>query len=144
MAVALAQSNREEEFPTAVGYAMGYLAAVAALPLLAHELPRRGLLLGIGLMLACIVAMRIYQHFVIGGVLSPRRAKDVMRSVDLASLFLLMCSLFVTLSLDARGVQHGWTLFAVLALAALVCSLIMLRQAHTTWFSLTILSRQEL
>jgi predicted membrane channel-forming protein YqfA (hemolysin III family) len=143
MSIAQAANTRAEEFPTAVGYSMGYLGAVAALPLLAHELTWRELPLTIGFMLACILGMRIYQHYVISGVLSPRRAKDVMRSVDMASLFLLMCSLFVTLSLDARGVEHGWTLFAVLALAALVCSLIMLRQAHVTWFSLTLLSRQD-
>jgi len=139
-----AAAARAEEFPTAVGYVLGYLAAVAALPLLAHEIPWRELPLGVAAILACVVGLRVYQHFVIGEALSPLRAKAVMRRVDLGSVLLLLGSVFITLSFDARGVDDNWTLFALLALAALVGSLTMLRQAREVWFSSAFVSRQEL
>jgi predicted membrane channel-forming protein YqfA (hemolysin III family) len=139
-----AAAARAEEFPTAVGYVVGYLGAVAALPVLAHELPWRELPLGAASVLACVAAFRVYQHFVIGDALSPLRARAVMRRVDLGSVFLFLVSFFITRSLDSLGVDDHWTLFSVLALAALVGTLTMLRQAREIWFSSSFVSRQEL
>ena len=139
-----AVASRIEAFPTAVGYVLGYLGAVAAVPLLAHELPWRELPLGAAAFLACVVGLRVYQQVVIGDLLSPLRAKAVMRRVDLGSVFVLMSSVFITLVLDARGVDDNLTLFVLLALAALVASLTLLRQAREVWLSSTFVSRQEL
>jgi len=136
--------QRAEEFPTALGYVLGYLAAVAALPLLAHELPwRQSPLLSAGFV-ALVVCLRVFQHVVICDVLSPMRARAVMRRVDLASLLLAACSVFVAVSFDARGSSDRLAVLLMLALATLVACLIMLRQAREVWFSSTFLSRQEL
>lgn len=136
--------QRAEEFPTAVGYVLGYLVALAALPLLAHELPWRDMPLLSAGFVALVVALRVFQQVVIGDVLSPLRARAVMRRVDLASALLTACSVFVAVSFDARGSSDRLAVLLMLALATLVGCLIMLRQAREVWFSSTFLSRQEL
>ena len=122
---------------------LGYLLAVGAGPLLAYDIPWRQSLWLSGSFVVVVIGLRWYLGEAVHGVLSRSRARAVLRRVDVASVLLLAAAMLITWIQDARQVGDGWTLLALLAIASLLGTLIMLRQARSTWLSSSFLSRLE-
>lgn len=132
-----------EDFHKAVAYALGYLMAAAALPMLAWSLPwRQSARVGVMLVLT-VLLLRLFQGMVVRGTLSPLRAKAVLLRVDLASLFVFTASACIAWELGPGGSAPFQALLTVWAVAALSCAVAMLQQARQKWFSLTFLSQQD-
>jgi predicted membrane channel-forming protein YqfA (hemolysin III family) len=133
-----------DEFPRAAAHALGYIGALAALPLLAEPLPWHKSLAVASLLLALVLLLRAYLSMAVRQALSPRRSGAVLMWTDLGALFLLIASAWAVFAVHAARQSDGWAAFLGLwALAALVCSLRLLARARHTWFSETFLSRME-
>ncbi len=134
--------EHHDGFPRAAGHAVGYLAAVAAIPPLAAQMPwHDSAVLCTGL-LAAVGALRGYLGVVVRDALSRLRAKAVLGWVDRAAFFLLVASMVAVYAVDSVVQFDVWAAFSAIAvLAALGRSANALGQGHDTWFSSSFLSR---
>jgi hemolysin III len=128
--------DRREEYPSAVGHALGYLLAIGSLPLLAQGLAwNKSIPVAAALILA-VAVLRTYLGTSVRDALSQGRAKAVMNRVDQAAIFLFIAGAYTAFALDALREGMGWAAFmAVWAVAALGCSVRLLGRARHTWFS---------
>jgi hypothetical protein len=128
--------------PTVAGYVLGFLFAVAAGPILLPDLHGRGLTLAVGLLAACVAGLRLHLRWVIFTLLSPARSRAVLTRVDAGSVLLLVCSVLLRLAAGSGGNKLEQDLLCLLAVAALLGSLIMMRQARHIWFASSFVSQQ--
>jgi hemolysin III len=128
--------NRREEFPNAVGHALGYLLAIGSLPFLAQNLPWNKSVPVAAVLVIAVVLLRTYLGSSVRDALSAGRAKAVMNRVDQSAIFLFIAGAYTAFALDALREGMGWAAFlAVWAVAALGCSVRLLGRARHTWFS---------
>ena len=138
------EPDHEDEYPRAVGHAMGYLAMVAACPPLAVQLVTHHVA-AMGLALLLLVAiLRTYMRTLVRDALSPLRARYVLTGVDQAAACLVIasaCAVFALASVDRDALWAGLLGFAALLAAGLSAQ--RLFSARRTWHSSTFLSRLE-
>jgi channel protein (hemolysin III family) len=130
-----------EDYARSSAHAMGYLLAIAALPVLTSSLPLRGGLVVAALLIIGVGLMRQFLVMSVRSALSRGRAKAVISWVDMAAVFIGLASIHTVLAYESLRHNDGWAYcLAVWALAAMGCSARGLVKASRTWHSSSFVS----
>jgi predicted membrane channel-forming protein YqfA (hemolysin III family) len=130
-----------QNFPNAVGHALGFLIAVASVPALVGSMPWQASLPIYALLIVVILVLRTYLGTAVRDALSPVRARAILNRVDQSAVFVFIgsvCTVFTLASLQ-RGI--AWVaLGALSAVAAFALSAWLLGRARHTVSSSSFLS----
>lgn len=109
-----------EEIANAISHGIGFVASLAALPVLILLAVRRGdawTIVGTSVFGASLVTL--YAVSTVYHGLAPGRAKRIWRRIDHASVYLLIAGTYTPFALGLRG-AWGWSLFGVVWGMALI------------------------
>lgn len=116
--------SRGEEIANSVSHGVGFLAAVAALPILVIAAVGRGYAPGVvGAAVFGTTLVALYLTSTLYHAWPPTRTKRVLRVVDHAAIFLLIAGTYTPFTLGVLRGAWGWTLFGLvwgLALAGVI------------------------
>jgi hemolysin III len=109
-----------EEIANSVSHGIGFLALLAAMPLLAGSALRHGTAALVGALAFGASAAVLYLASTLYHALTPARAKRFLRVVDHSAIYLLIAGTYTPFTLGVLRGAWGWTLFGIVwALAAL-------------------------
>jgi hemolysin III len=109
-----------EEIANSVSHGIGFLAVLAAMPLLWTSGSRHGAAALIGALAFGASAALLYLTSTLYHALTPARAKRVLRVLDHSAIYLLIAGTYTPFTLGVLRGAWGWTLFGLVwALAAL-------------------------
>ncbi len=129
------QSLREE-IANAVSHGLGFLLAVASLPILVTFASRHGSSVTVaGAVVFSVTMMLLYLASAVYHALPPGRWKERVNRLDHAAIFLFIASSYTPFVLGPLRGGWGWALFGVVwALAALgVAAKLLDRLQHPLW-----------
>lgn len=106
------QSPREE-IANSVSHGIGFVAALAALPVLVMGAMDEGASAIVGAAIFGSAVAILYLTSTVYHALPPRRAKHVFRVLDHAAIYLLIAGTYTPLALLMVGGAWGWSLFGV-------------------------------
>lgn len=112
-----------EEIANSVSHGVGFLAALAATPLLVLAAIPRGAASIVGVSVFAATMAALYLASTLYHALPQSRAKRVFRVIDHAAIFFLIAGTYTPFTLGVLRGAWGWTLFGTvwgLALAGLV------------------------
>jgi len=113
------QSPREE-IANSISHGIGFLAAVAAVPILIVTAVRRGDAAGIvGVSIFAAASVVLYLTSTLYHALPRSRIKRVFRVLDHAAIFLLIAGTYTPFTLGVLRGAWGWTLFGIVWALAL-------------------------
>ena len=118
------EQSTGEEIANTVSHAIGFVAAVAAIPILVVAAVRNGgaaAVVGASIFAATMAAL--YLISTLFHALPRNRAKHVLQRLDHAAIFLLIAGTYTPFTLGVLGGAWGWTLFGLvwgLALAGIL------------------------
>lgn len=106
------QSPREE-IANSVSHGIGFVAALAALPVLVMGAMDEGASAIVGAAIFGSAVAILYLTSTVYHALPPRRAKHVFRVLDHAAIYLLIAGTYTPFTLGVLRGPWGWTLFGV-------------------------------
>jgi hemolysin III len=106
------QSPREE-IANSISHGIGFVAALAALPVLVMGAMDEGASAIIGAAIFGSAVAILYLTSTVYHALPPRRAKHVFRLLDHAAIYLLIAGTYTPFTLGVLRGPWGWTLFGV-------------------------------
>ena len=113
-----------EEIANSVSHGVGFLAAIAAAPVLVHSAIRHdGAARIAGASVFAATTVLLYLTSTLYHALPRNRAKEVFRVLDRAAIFLMIAGTYTPFTLGVLRGTWGWTLFGLvwgLALAGVV------------------------
>ena len=108
-----------EEIANAVSHGVGLLAAIVATPLLIVSASGKGIASMAGAIVFAATVVLLYLASTLYHALPPNRAKRVFRIFDHSAIFLLIAGTYTPFTLGILRGPWGWTLFAVVWIAAI-------------------------
>lgn len=102
-----------EEIANSVSHAIGFLAIVAALPVLVHAATGRGTLAVVGATVFGITAALVYLSSTLYHAVTHPRAKRILRIIDHQAIYLLIAGTYTPFTLGVLGGALGWTVFGM-------------------------------
>ena len=108
-----------QNFPNAVGHALGFLITVALVPFLAAGMLLQASLPIYALPIIVILVLRTYLGTAVRDALSPMRARAILNRVDQAAVFVFIGS---TCTVYAIAAAHGGNAWAMVGAAGAVAS----------------------
>ena len=102
-----------EEIANSVSHGVGFLAAVAALPILIAAAIPRGASAIVGAVIFAATAALLYLTSTLYHALHPPRAKRVLRILDHSAIYLLIAGTYTPFTLGVLRGPWGWTLFGL-------------------------------
>ncbi len=112
-----------EEIANSVSHGIGFLAALAALPVLVLGATERGALAVIGAAVFAVTVALLYLTSTLYHALAQNRAKRVFQILDHGAIYLLIAGTYTPFTLGVLRGPWGWTLFGLiwgLAIAGVV------------------------
>ena len=104
-----------EEIANSVSHGIGFLAAVAAVPVLVVAAARRGDVAGIvGAAVFASTLVLLYLASTVYHALPESRAKRQFQVIDHAAIYLLIAGTYTPFTLGALRGGWGWTLFGII------------------------------
>lgn len=129
--------TRGEEIANWTSHSIGLAAAIAAFPVLVVATVRHGTALNI--VAASVYASTMVLMFaasMIYHMVSPGRAKDILRKIDHAAIYLLIAGTYTPFTFSVLAGPWGWTLFGIIwGLAALGLFLKFSNRLQREWLS---------
>ena len=125
-----------EELANAISHGLGFLLAVASLPiLLAFGPPGGGIASGVGAGVFSATMMLLYFTSAMFHALPPGRAKRVFNRLDHAAIYVFIAGSYTPFALGALHGAWGWTLFGLVWSFALLGVLLKSfdRLGHPLW-----------
>lgn len=126
-----------EEIANAISHGLGFLLAVASLPILLSQLPdQSGLLHGVAVSVFSVTMMLLYLVSAVYHALPEGRAKLWMNRFDHAAIYLFIAGSYTPFALGVLRGGWGWTLFAVIWAAAIAGVVVkLLNRLRHPWLS---------
>jgi hemolysin III len=112
--------TRGEEIANSVSHGLGFLAAVAAIPVLVLSAVPRGSAAIVGAALFAATATLLYLTSTLYHALPHPRAKRVLRILDHGAIYLLIAGTYSPFTLGVLHGPWGWSLFGVIWALALI------------------------
>jgi hemolysin III len=129
--------TRGEEIANSVSHGVGFLAALAAAPILVVNAANRGGTAGIvggAVFGAALIILYLFSSLY--HALPPGAAKRTLRKLDHSAIFLLIAGTYTPFTLGVLGGAWGWALFGVIwGITAAGISMKVLSRVRVTWFS---------
>ncbi|MEN3109861.1 hemolysin III family protein [Uliginosibacterium paludis] len=129
--------TRGEEIANWTSHSIGLAAAIAAFPVLVVATVRHGSTLNI--VAASVYASTMVLMFaasMIYHMLTPGRAKEILRKIDHAAIYLLIAGTYTPFTFSVLAGPWGWSLFGVIwGLAALGLFLKFSNRLQREWLS---------
>ena len=107
-----------QNFPSAVGHAMGFLIAVASVPVLATGMLGQASPFIYALPIVVILVLRTYLGTAVRDALSPMRARAILNRVDQAAVFVFIGSACTVFAISAAHGRSAWAVPTALAAVA--------------------------
>jgi hemolysin III len=107
------QQSRPEEIANSISHGVGFLAALAALPVLVISAMPNGAEAVVGASVFGAAVAVLYFTSTIYHALPPRRAKNVFRILDHGAIYLLIAGTYTPFTLGVLRGPWGWTLFGL-------------------------------
>ncbi len=130
------EQTRGEEIANAVSHGIGFLLAIAALPLLAHAAVLRGRAAEVaGVSIFASSMILLYFVSTLYHALPVGRTKRFLNRVDHASIYLFIAGSYMPFLLGVLHGAWGWSLFAVIWTAAAfgITAKLLDRLQHPLW-----------
>lgn len=102
-----------EEIANSISHGVGFLAAVAALPILVSAAIPRGASAVVGAAIFAATAALLYLTSTLYHALHPPRAKRVFQILDHGAIYLLIAGTYTPFTLGVLRGPWGWTLFGL-------------------------------
>jgi len=102
--------SRGEEIANSVSHGVGFVAAVAVLPVLAVNALQHGSAALVGALVFGVSAVLLYLTSTLYHALTPARAKQVFRVLDHGAIYVLIAGTYTPFMLGALRGPWGWTL----------------------------------
>lgn len=102
--------SRGEEIANSVSHGVGFLAAVAVLPVLAVNALQHGSAALVGALVFGVSAALLYLTSTLYHALTPVRAKQVFRVLDHGAIYVLIAGTYTPFMLGVLRGPWGWTL----------------------------------
>jgi len=125
-----------EEIANAISHGLGFVLAIASLPILVVMAARHGTALNIvAVSIFSVTMMLLYLSSTLYHALPEGKVKDVLARVDHAAIYLFIAGSYTPFALGVLHGATGWTLFgAVWAMAAAgIAVKLMDRLRHPLW-----------
>lgn len=119
--------TRGEEIANSISHGVGFLAALAALPVLIPGATRHGTAGVIGAVVFAGSAALLYLSSTLYHALAPTRARPSLRILDHGAIYLLIAGTYTPFTLGVLRGPLGWSLFTViwgLAVAGVVLKMV--------------------
>jgi hemolysin III len=119
--------TRGEEIANSISHGVGFLAALAALPVLITGATRHGTAGVIGAVVFAGSAALLYLTSTLYHALAPTRARPSLRILDHGAIYLLIAGTYTPFTLGVLRGPLGWSLFTViwgLAVAGVVLKMV--------------------
>ena len=110
--------SRAEELANALSHGVGFLAAVAAVPVLVLGAQQRGAAAVVGAAVFGTTMALLYLASTLYHAVTPARAKRVFRILDHGAIYLLIAGTYTPFTLGVLRGPWGWTLLTVVWLLA--------------------------
>ncbi|MDH4132664.1 MAG: hemolysin III family protein [Gemmatimonadota bacterium] len=111
--------SRGEEIANSVSHGIGFVAAVAVLPVLAVNALQHGSAALIGALVFGVSAVLLYLTSTLYHALTPVRAKQVFRVLDHGAIYLLIAGTYTPFMLGVLRGPIGWSLLGAVWVLAL-------------------------
>ena len=105
--------NHGEEIANSVSHGVGFLAAVATIPILVISALNDGAAAVVGASIFGATTALLYLASTLYHALAPNRAKRVFRIIDHAAIYLLIAGTYTPFTLGVLRGPWGWTLFGM-------------------------------
>ena len=102
-----------EEIANTVSHGLGFLAAVATIPILVIAALNDGAAAVVGAAIFGATTALLYLASTLYHALAPNRAKRVFRIIDHAAIYLLIAGTYTPFTLGVLRGPWGWTLFGL-------------------------------
>jgi hemolysin III len=106
--------TRGEEIANSISHGVGFLAALAALPVLITGATRHGTAGVIGAVVFAGSAALLYLTSTLYHALAPTRARPSLRILDHGAIYLLIAGTYTPFTLGVLRGPLGWSLFTVI------------------------------
>ncbi|HET9293680.1 MAG TPA: hemolysin III family protein [Gemmatimonadales bacterium] len=106
--------TRGEEIANSISHGVGFLAALAAMPVLIAAATRHGVAGVIGAVVFAGSAALLYLTSTLYHALAPTRARQVLRILDHGAIYLLIAGTYTPFTLGILRGPLGWGLFALI------------------------------
>jgi hemolysin III len=106
--------TRGEEIANSISHGVGFLAALAAMPVLIVGATRHGVAGVIGAVVFAGSAALLYLTSTLYHALAPTRARQALRILDHGAIYLLIAGTYTPFTLGILRGPLGWSLFAVI------------------------------
>ncbi len=103
-----------EEIANSVSHGVGFLAALAALPVLVIGAVPRGAAAVVGAVIFAVTAALLYLTSTLYHALAPNRAKRLFQIFDHGAIYLLIAGTYTPFTLGVLRGAWGWTLFGLI------------------------------
>jgi len=111
--------SRGEEIANSVSHGVGFVAAVAVLPVLAVNALQHGSAALVGALVFGVSAVLLYLISTLYHALTPVRAKQIFRVLDHGAIYLLIAGTYTPFMLGALRGPWGWTLLGAVWVLAI-------------------------
>ena len=103
-----------EEIANSVSHGVGFLAALAALPVLVIGAVPNGAAAVVGAVIFAVTAAILYLTSTLYHALAPNRAKRLFQIFDHGAIYLLIAGTYTPFTLGVLRGAWGWTLFGLI------------------------------
>ncbi|CAG0928539.1 partial hypothetical protein, partial [Planctomycetaceae bacterium] len=103
-----------EEIANSVSHGIGFVAAVAALPVLVIGALNHGATAVVGATIFGATTILLYLTSTLYHAIAPNRAKRVFQVLDHAAIYLLIAGTYTPFTLGVLRGPWGWTLFGLI------------------------------
>lgn len=103
-----------EEIANSVSHGVGFLAALAALPVLVIGAVPNGAAAVVGAVIFAVTAALLYLTSTLYHALAPNRAKRLFQIFDHGAIYLLIAGTYTPFTLGVLRGAWGWTLFGLI------------------------------
>lgn len=111
--------SRGEEIANSVSHGVGFVAAVAVLPVLAVNALQHGSAALIGALVFGVSAVLLYLTSTLYHALTPARAKQIFRVLDHGAIYLLIAGTYTPFMLGVLRGPIGWSLLGAVWVLAI-------------------------
>lgn len=111
--------SRGEEIANSVSHGVGFVAAVAVLPVLAVNALQHGSAALVGALVFGVSALLLYLTSTLYHALTPVRAKQVFRVLDHGAIYVLIAGTYTPFMLGVLRGPIGWSLLGAVWVLAL-------------------------
>ena len=111
--------SRGEEIANSVSHGVGFVAAVAVLPVLAVNALQHGSAALVGALVFGVSAVLLYLTSTLYHALTPARAKQIFRVLDHGAIYLLIAGTYTPFMLGVLRGPIGWSLLGAVWVLAI-------------------------